>query len=136
MVQEARRQPMKRHLGHDESDLSQESKYRPSRKLKRTMRDPWLGQAKSEPAESSDSESHLVANDAPFVMESSDSEGPAQTPANSTPNKVPTPKRRAEGLSIAGQAKRAGKKLNKKDRLQYWHNKASAPLPAAEEASP
>ena len=58
-----------------------------------------------------------MADDAPYVAVSSDSDGPSPAPAASTPVKT-------QGLRIAGRAKQS--KLSKKDRLQYWHNKASA----------
>ena len=70
-----------------------------------------------------DPDEDLVAEDAPYVMESSESEAP---PSSKAP-KRPAKKRM---LNMAGRAKRFVKstasKLSKSDRIHFWNNKAGA----------
>ena len=105
---------IKRRVHPDEQDTP-ESKYDAKRPKKRAMQDPWSSRVQSVPSDTEEEE--LMANDAPYVAVSSDSDGPSPAPVASTPVKT-------QGLRIAGRAKQS--KLSKKDRLQYWHNKASA----------
>jgi len=71
----------------------------------------------------SESDEDLVADDAPYIMESSDSEAPSMS---SVP-KCPAKKRM---LNMAGRAKQfvksTARKLSKSDRMHFWSNKASA----------
>ena len=79
-------------------------------------------------ATSDDSDADLIASDAPFVTESSDSdvaEAPAAPPA-------PT-----QGVSIVRRAKRErNSALSKKDRMAFWHAKSGADAPNGAPSSP
>lgn len=130
--------PKRRRIDDATADTSGESRYaRSSRTRVRPARDLW-SQPAPQTAKDSESDSELVAEDAPFVAESSDTDArhaslsdsddaELSQPMASTPAKrAPRLNIQGTGLSIAGRAERA-KTLNKADRHAFWQAKA-APL--------
>ena len=113
----------RRRRHQDTIEASPESKYAPTGARKRGASDPWSQPAKIQRVSDSESENDLVADDAPYIMESSESEAP---PATNLP-KRPAKKRM---LNMAGRAKRfvksTARKLSKSDRIHFWNNKAGA----------
>ncbi|WFD19091.1 polynucleotide adenylyltransferase [Malassezia caprae] len=117
-------QPRRRNH-QDTLETSPESRYATTGTRKRGAEDPWSHPAKAPRTSDSESDEDLVAGDAPYVMESSESDTP---PVSSMP-KRPAKKRM---LNMAGRAKRfvksTARKLSKSDRIHFWSNKAgSAP---------
>lgn len=113
----------RRRLQQETMETSPESKYAPTGTRKRGADDPWSHPTKVQRVSDSESDEDLVAEDAPYVMESSESEAP---PSSKAP-KRPAKKRM---LNMAGRAKRFVKstasKLSKSDRIHFWNNKAGA----------
>lgn len=106
--------PVRRRAERNE-DSEEDSKYAAPGRARKRQRDVWSG---VELGNSDESDADLIASDAPFVTESSDSE-PAEAPA---PKRTP-----AQGVSIAGRAKRERTStLSKRDRMAFWSAKSGA----------